>query len=162
METLQHLISTRDVGEALTNFTIHQNNLVISDRAYCSKIGIKHCLSGGGNFTLRYRRRSFNLYDSKGDKVELLEHLQSLKSNDVLELRLFMRNSDGTTTPVRICGIRKSFDAIAKSRKRLRRQESRAGIKFTQQTKDFNDYIVLISNLSDEVSATDILAIVLE
>ncbi len=159
METLQHLISARDVGETLTNFTIHQDDLVIADRAYCSKIGIKHCLSGGGNFILRYRRRSFNLYNSKGDKVELLEHLQSLKNTDVLELRLFMRNSDGTTNPVRICGIRKSLDAITKSRKRLQRQESREGIKFTEQTKDFNDYIVLISNLRGEVSATDILDI---
>ncbi len=159
METLQHLISARDVGETLTNFTIHSNDLFIADRAYCSKIGINHCLSSDGNFILRYRRRSFNLYNTTGDKVDLLEHLQSLKNNDVLELRLFMRNSDGSANPVRICGIRKSLDAITKSRKRLRRQESRSGIKFTQQTKDFNDYIVLISNLRGEVSATDILNI---
>ncbi len=49
METLQHLISARDVGEALTNFEIHQDDLIIADRAYCSKTGIHHCLSGGGN-----------------------------------------------------------------------------------------------------------------
>ncbi len=159
METLQHLISARDVGETLTNFTIHSNDLVIADRGYCSKIGINHCLSEGGNFILRYRRRSFNLYNGAGDKVELLDHLRSLECNDVLELRLFMRNSDGTTTPVRICGLRKSLDAITKSRKRLRRQASREGRKLTEQRKDFNDYIVLISNLRGEVNTTDILDI---
>jgi len=157
MKSSQYKITTNKTGETLLNFEIKQNDLIIADRGYISINGIEHCLSGGGNFILRLRKNSFKLHDYNDKEIELLEILKELDDETVLNIPVYAKGSNGDKIALRISAKRKSANAIEQTEKRLRRREQKNQAKMSDDTKTFNEYIVLISNLSDEISAEQIL-----
>lgn len=58
-----HLTSITE-GEKLTNFSIKAADIILGDRIYCTQKGIEYVRASGGDFVLRYRANSFQLYDS--------------------------------------------------------------------------------------------------
>jgi len=157
MKSSQYNITTNAVGETLRNFIVNPNDLMIADRGYVGIGGIEHCLDGGGSFILRLRKNSFKLYDSDGKEINLLEKLKTIGNKDVLNLNVYAKTSKGRQIPLRVSAKRKSTDDIKKTQKRLRRREQKNQAKISDDAKSFNEYIVLITNLSDDISADQIL-----
>lgn len=122
MESLQYNITTNKTGETLRNFTITPNDLYIADRVYSTVNGIEHCLSGEGNFILRLRKNSFKMYNSDNIPVNLLNHLKLLKDDEVLNLNVYMIETDKKSIPIRVCAKRKTEDAIIRTQKQLHRK----------------------------------------
>jgi len=157
MKSLQYKITTNKVGETLRNFEIKRNDLIVADRGYVSLNGIEHCLNGGGSFALRLRKNSFSLYDSAGKTINLLKHLRKLKQENTLDLNVFASGNDGRKIALRVCAMRKTPEAIAATQKRLRRKEQLKQTIFAGDTKEFNNYIVLITNLPSEILSEQVL-----
>jgi len=157
MESLQYKITTQKEGETLRNFDIEPNDLVIGDRIYGSLNGIDHCLNSSGNFILRLRKNSFKLYNSDGKVIDLLENLKLLSDDEALNLNVFAAYGKNKKIPLRICAKRKTTEAIARTQKKLHRKESRKQTKYSDDTKEFNEYIVLVTALPDSIKAEQIL-----
>jgi hypothetical protein len=159
MSCAGHLITTQEVGESLCNFSFTKNQLVLGDRAYSNIRGIEHIKDAGAKYILRLKRSSFTLRDEYGEKIELLDvfKARNLSPGETADLTLFATNSKGKVVPVRVCATKKDNAAIEKTKKRLKRKESTEQNKMSEQTKDFNEYIVVITNLESNIHAKDIL-----
>jgi hypothetical protein len=157
MESLQYKITTQKTGETLHNFSISAGDLIIADRAYSSYNGIEHCLNGGGDFVFRLKKTCFKMSDANGQRVNLLDKLRLLGENEALNSQVYIKDSTGKEIALRVCAIRKTPDSIAQTRKKLRRREIKKQTVFADDTKEFNDYIVLITSLPDEISAHQVL-----
>ena len=146
-------ITTNSVGETLRNFDLKENDLIIADRIYATPTGMAYCLERGADFILRVRRGAFTLLDENGKAMELYSLMSGHEQG---ELRGFIRKGDALF-PVRICYKKKDAESLERTKRRLKQQESRKQITISEETKLFNEYIVLITSLSFEIACQDIL-----
>ena len=72
------------------------------------------------------------------------------------ELSGFIRKGDALF-PVRICYKKKDAGSLERTKQRLKQQESGKRITISEETKLFNEYIVLITSLSFGIACQDIL-----
>ena len=89
----------------------------------------------------------------------VLEKLGTLGQNEEFDERVFIQNRAGKEISLRVCATRKTPEGIVQTQKKLRRRESRGQIVIKSDTKEFNEYIVLITSLPDEISAQQVLAL---
>jgi hypothetical protein len=151
MESQQYTITAQDVGESLKNFTVAEGDLFVGDRAYGTLSGIGHCLEGGGNFVLRLKTKSFKLYDESGMEVDLLMKLRSLECEGILGQNVYVRVGKHERAAIRICAMKKSVENIAETHKKMRRNESKKQMTISDEAKEFNEYVIVATNLPDSV-----------
>jgi len=159
MESVQYKITTQEVGESLCNFEIRENDLMVGDRIYASIAGIEHCLRGKGNFVLRLRKNCFKMYNEDGAVINLLEEMKGLGEEEVLDIKAYAKGSDGGKIALRVCAREKTAEAKADTQKKLRRMESKKQIEISDETKAFNEYIVVVTALPEEIPAEEILGL---
>lgn len=158
MQSASYIITGQKTGESLCNFELKKNELIIADRMYSTHKGIRHCMDNGANFVLRLRKNSFNIYDSENGKINLLEKLEGLESEEVLDMPAFVRLGNGKeSTRLRICAVRKHEKHLEQTKKMLRRRETKKQIKISDETREFNNYIVAVTALPDQITGRDIL-----
>jgi len=139
----QYKITAQKIGESLTNFVVKATDLFLGDRAYGTKTSMEHCLANDGNFIFRIRRNAFDIYDKKGDKIDLIKKLKGIKKDKTMRLRCFFLSAAGEFVPIRICAMIKPKDVM----------------ESPEDDTDFmNNYIVLVTSILDNhISAKDIL-----
>ena len=155
--SVYHAITEEYVGEKLSNFALRKGDLAIADRAYGTLGSIGHCIDNGADYILRLRTNCFKIYESGGEKIDVVSRFQALGFEECGEIPGFIHLVDGRTVPVRLCVRRKSKEAFEKSKKKLRRRESKRGNKLSDATVRFNEFIVLATSLPQSIPAEDIL-----
>jgi len=157
MESRQYNITTNATGETLCNFEVAPCDLFIADRAYSTLRSVEHCLAGDGDFILRLRSNSFKLRDNAGETVDLLYRLKLLDEGETLDLDTFAASSENKKIPIRVCAKRKTDDVIAQLGKKMHRIETKKQYKVTEYAREFNEYIVVVTSLPEEIAAEQIL-----
>lgn len=157
MCSIEHHITTGQTGESLTNFKIEKNDLYIADRGYCTIKGMEHVEQSDAQYIIRIRKNSFTLKNIQGEKIDIGAQLTVLGDHEALDLSAYATNQNGQKLPVRICAIRKDSKAIEQSKKKLHRKESKDQITISEETKEFHNYFVVVTNLDCSVSAEEVL-----
>ena len=148
-------ITGQSTGETLTNFDIEPNMLVIADRIYSTVKGMAHCLGAGADYLLRMRKNSFKTCDENGNKLDILKLLKEAENDQYADFEAFAVNKEGRSIPVRICAKRKTPEQIERTMKQLKYRERKTGV--TGEAKLFNEYIVVVTSLREEITAEHIL-----
>lgn len=157
MGSIDHAITDVKVGESLVNFKLKPGYLVIGDRAYSTIAGMEHCEKTGAEFILRMRKNGFTARSEKGEPIDLLGMLRSIGSEDCGDIRAFATNINGSKVPIRICAKKKEPQAIIQTHKKLKRKESMKQYKMSEEAKVFNEYVVVVTNLYDGITAEEVL-----
>jgi hypothetical protein len=88
LEAREFVISDEKTGEKLSNFTkLGVQDVVIGDRAYCTLAGRAHLQAYGAAYdVLRMRGLVFNIYDEKGEKLDLVKEFSGLRALECGEI----------------------------------------------------------------------------
>jgi hypothetical protein len=157
MESVYYSITSQNTGETLKNYNLSSKDLVIADRAYSSLKGMDHCIKSDASFVLRLRKNNFKIYDDTGAEINLLQYLQKLEGKNTLDLRVNVNMDKDQQTPIRVCAIRKTEDNIVSTKKRIKDIERRKQTVIAADTKEFNEYIVLVTNLPERIPSEQVL-----
>ena len=157
MKSADHAITDVKVGESLANFRLKPEHLVLGDRAYATINGIRHCESCGAKFVLRLRKNSFTVKDENGETMDIVRAVSDADEDTPVSIRAYATNASGAKMPIRICARKKNAEAIANTWEKLRRRESKRQMTISAETKVFNEYIVVVTNLDDGISAGEVL-----
>jgi hypothetical protein len=140
-------LTTNKEGERLTRHKVSENDIMIADRIYCTISGIEHVLSNKGDYVIRFKSKAFNLYDADGKPLELLPYLRNLKALENTSVSCFYK-LNGKLRPIRIVAMRKEYEAIKTSKRKIMRKVSRKQEKAVQtDTLELNEYVVLSTSL---------------
>ena len=151
-------ITTEDTGETLKNFELQRKDLVFADRIYGSISGIEYCFERGADFILRLRNKAFNLYDEKGQQIQLSDLLKEV--DDISkDFTVFYKSSNKEIKPVRLCAIKKDEKAIEQEKKTINLKESKKQIKLSEDTKFTHNYFFVITSLDESLTCDQILAL---
>ncbi|XME04312.1 IS4 family transposase [Lachnospiraceae bacterium C1.1] len=154
MHAALYNITTNKVGEKLSNFSLSEGDLVLADRAYGTANSILHCNKCNADYILRLRANGLSLCDENGNKINLYEHMADMETGDY---HCFAKTKDNGLLPIRICFSKKDPDALKKTQKRLHKRETKRQFVISDETKAFNEYIVVITSLPDSVTTTEVL-----
>lgn len=158
MHAALYNITSNNVGEHLRNFDFSSDDLVLADRGYSNVTGMEYCFKKGCQYIVRMRKNGFNLYDSEGNKLNLLSLMKSKGSGEV---KAFVHKDENRKTllsiPVRVCFKKKPKEALDYTRKKLKEKEHTNQMKFSKEAHQFNEYVVLVTSLDDSVSAEEVL-----
>lgn len=158
MHAALYKITKNDVGEHLRNFEFTKGDLVLADRAYSSITGIEYCKKRNCRFIARMKANSFKPYDSEGKPIDLFSKMAGKELGELNAYAKVERGENaGEYIPIRICFKRKSEEAIESTRQKIHRKESRRQLSITPATKLFNEYIVLVTDLDENISTSDII-----
>lgn len=157
MASLEYKITDAQAGESICNFTLKPGFLVMGDRAYASIKSIEYCHKSGAEYIFRLRKNSFTVRNEHNEKIDLTAVLERLDADEHVDLLAYATNLSGDTVPVRICAKRKTPEAISQTQKKLRRKESKDQRIISEDTKTFNEYIVVVTNLDSTISAEQVL-----
>jgi len=117
--------STPKTGEKVSTFkTFGENDIVIGDRAYCSKHGIEYLVARNSDFLFRLGTERFLVYDEAGNAVDILECFEGLKPCQTGEKTLYYEYQ-GQYKPLRFCVLRKTQEAPQKGLVALRKRHKR-------------------------------------
>jgi len=149
LEAREFLITGEETGEKLTNFKkLGKGDIVIADRAYGSLAGIAHLKELGADYVIRLRARAFNIYDEKGQKIDLMKKFSGLIAGRCREITGWY-TINGRKESLRICAVRKSVADEQTGLEKLKK----SGILVSELQKEYNKYIIVITSLGKEVSA---------
>lgn len=156
----EYKVTEEKTGESLTNFTVNHGDLFVGDRAYGTKRGMAHCLSGGADFILRLRHKAFAMLDDTGKKVDLIDAIRSA-TVDVpadIPVRVNLDNESGAF-PLRVCALRKPPDAVEQAMERIRLNCNRKQTDVSDECREANEYIILVTSLPASISADEVLSV---
>ena len=157
MSRVEYKITTNEVGESLCNFSPQPNHLQIGDRAYTTINGLEHCAAAGASYIMRLRKNSFTIRDENGEKLDMLALFATLKTEECLDISAYATNAKGKKIPIRVCAKRKTPQAIEETQKKLKRKEQTRQRKMLEETKTYNEYIIVVTNLDENIPAKEIL-----
>jgi len=153
LSTREFVITEEDTGEKLSNFTkLGPDDIVIGDRAYATLTGLSHLKKHGADYVLRLRGRAFNIYDKKGEKLDLTKEFSDLKTWEYGEITGWCV-INGEKEPLRICALRKDGMAEWEGKKKLQSK----GLHVSKLQEEYNKYIIVITSLGKDVSTEQLL-----
>jgi hypothetical protein len=138
-------------GEKISNFkAFGENDVVIRDRAYCSKQGMTYLSEKGSDYLFRYKTNMFHLYNDEGKRVNLLGYFKGLRSGECVEKTLYYER-EGRYVPLRFCVMRKTAEAEQRGLAALHKTRMRKyGNKDLSEAQiAYNRYIILVTSLCD-------------
>jgi hypothetical protein len=151
----------RGNGESLTHFPMQAGDHLVADRGYSTYPSVAHVAVRGAIVTVRLNPRAVRLLDEKGSPFLLKRRLRSLrKTNEVGCWAVGLTGAAGQV-PVagRLCILRKSKAAIAKSQAKVERKANKNGVKLQADTLLYAKYVIVFTTASDSLSASQILEI---
>jgi len=145
------VLTTAETGEKVSNFkTFGENDIVIGDRAYCSKQGIEYLLSRNSGFLFRFGTKRFHVYNQQGRAINILGYFKGIKPGGIGEKVLYYEY-EGEYKPLRFCVMRKSKEAEQKGLEALRKTRMRkhGNKELSEAQIAYNRYVIIVTSITD-------------
>ena len=153
-------LTDRSGGERLDRFTFEPGEIVIGDRGYGTRKGLTHVARQGAQFIIRMAWSNVPLETPGGEPFDVLGALRSLPDAQPGEFAVAFRAPDGARISCRLVGVRKSEAAAELARTRILADSRRHGNTITDiRTLEATGYCFVLTNVSEETSAEQILAL---
>jgi Transposase DDE domain len=134
-------------GEKLGRFKFQKGELVLADAGYSNPPGIAAVVKAGAAVCVRLNRASLPLQDEKERPFPLLKKLKRLqKAGETAEWQVSVTSGQ---QPVigRLCGIRKSEEAIKRAQRRLLIRQQDGKGRVTPESQECAGYVLVFTTL---------------
>ncbi len=141
----------KDTGERLGRFRFRAGEVILADAGYSHASGIGAVVDQGAHVCVRLNPRLLPLWDGQGSRLDVLAVLQTLnKAGDVAEWATWIRVGNRRIAG-RLCGIRKSEEAISQAQRRLTRKAQKKGWGEPSEAKRaMACYVAVFTTLSSQ------------
>jgi len=153
-------VKGRGNNEKLDRFPAHQGELILADRGFCRARDIAAACRQGADVLVRFGSISMMVQQRDGTRFDWLAELQQItQADEIRQWPVFIADEIGKgRIEGRLCAIRKSEEAIERSRRKLRRRKQMKQQKTRPATIVSASYIVVFTTLpTAEATAKEVL-----
>jgi hypothetical protein len=144
----------KNTGERFGRFVFHVGEVVMADAGYSHPPGIAAVVRQGADVCVRLNPASLPLLDEQGRPFPLLKKIKTLKrAGEKAEWRVWVQSADQRIAG-RLCGVRKSEDAVQKAQRKLTRKQQQGKSTVTKETREYACYILVFTTLASRQATT--------
>jgi hypothetical protein len=145
-------VKGKNTGEKFGRFKFRAGELVLADAGYCDPPGIATVVAQGADVCVRLNRASLRLVDEKGHPLALLRKIRTLRrAGEAAEWPAWVQSGEVEILG-RLCGLRKSEDAIQRAHRRLERKQQDGKAKVTPESREFACYVLVFTTMPKSVA----------
>ena len=137
----------KHTGEKLGRFRLQAGERVMADAGYCNPPGIRAVKQQGAEVLVRLNPLSLPLQDPAGRAWSVLEGVKKLRrAGEMGDWPVVVPAPEGGIAG-RVCGIRKSEQAIVPAQRRLTRRQQQGKAQVTEETRQYACYVLVFTTL---------------
>ena len=150
LEAVETNLTTSKRGESMTNFNnIKKGDIIVADRAYGTLNSINHILGKEGDFCLRLKANSFNLYSETGEKLDIAQMLTDILETESKGFLLYYKDKN-MLKPIFICAYKKDKDQNERSLRNIKKSNSKKMRGKVSETQEFYSQFVIVATSLNE------------
>lgn len=147
-------VEGENTGERLGRFTFQAGELVLADAGYSNPPGIAAAVKQGADVCVRLNRWSLPLMDEKDRPFPLRKKIKTLRrAGETAEWWVWVRSGDQQIAG-RLCGIRKSEEAVQRAQRKLKLREQKGKGKITPEKREYACYVLVFTTLPKSQATT--------
>jgi hypothetical protein len=137
----------KNAGERLGRFVFQAGEVVLADAGYSHPPGIAAVVSRGADVCVRLNPGALPLWDARGRRFPLRERIRTLaRAGKTAEWPVWVQSGDQRIAG-RLCGIRKSNEAIERAHRKLTRLQQQGKSTASPETREYACYILIFTTL---------------
>lgn len=147
-----HVTEVRE-GESLTRFSIRANDVVMADRGFANRRGVRHVVRHSADVVLRMNLTNLPLEDPQGRPLALLPLLRRLAVGQAGDWPARMRDGEGVIA-VRVCAYGKTLAQTRAAQEAIRREAARKHREVKPETMEAAGYVIVLTTLMQPAAST--------
>lgn len=140
-----HITDAKE-GESLTRFSIHAGDVVMADRGFTNRRGVRHVVQRNADVVLRMNLTNLPLEDPLGQPLELLPLLRQLAIGQAADWSAWMRDDEGVIA-VRVCAYKKTLAQTLAAQKAIQRESAKKHREAKPETMEAAGYVIVLTTL---------------
>jgi len=153
-------LTDQQAGETLDRIPVIAGEIRLADRAYLQPGRMATLLEAGADFVIRAGWKSARWLDGEGDEFDLVAELRKAADRGLIDRPIWIKRKRSTPLALRLVAVKKSAQAAAASRRKVRRDAQRGGHQLSKKTLDAADWVIVVTSLKRKDFATaDVLAL---
>jgi hypothetical protein len=133
-------------GESLTRFSIHAGDVMMADRGFANRRGLRHIVRHKADAVLRMNLTNLPLQDRQGHPLSLLPLLRSLPVGQAADWPAWAHDDKGAIA-VRVCAYKKTVAQTLATQQAIQREAGRKGHKVRAETLEAAGYVMVLTTL---------------
>ncbi len=133
-------------GESLTRFSIHAGDVVMADRGFANRRGVRHVVQHGADVVLRMNLTNLPLQDALGQPLALLPLLRTLVIGQAADWPARMLDDEGVIA-VRVCAYKKTLAQTRAAQEAIRREATEKRREAKPETLEAAGYVIVLTTL---------------
>ena len=126
-------ITEASIGETLTRFAINRGDVIMADRGFANRRGLRHVVKHNADVVLRANLVSLPLLDQNEQPLELLPLLRTLAIGQAADWPARVHDALGAM-PVRVCAYRKTIAQTLAAQKAIQQEARKKKRKVSART----------------------------
>jgi hypothetical protein len=147
------VVTKAATAEALCCVAVHPGDVLVQDRGYARQRNFAHAKAQGADFITRIGWRSVNLFDTAGERFDLLAALP--QSGPAVVEHAVQIGAGPNAVAARLIIARKPPDAAEREQQRVRRKASRKCYKTDPRTLQTAGFMMLLTSLPGVAATAD-------
>ena len=139
-------VSAASVGESLAMFDIREGDVIMADRGFARRSGLRYAVQRKADVVLRTSLTNLPLHDRRGRPLELLALLQTLAIGQAAGWPASVRDQDGAID-VRICAYKKTAAQTLAAQQAIQQEARKKGRIVRPQTLEAAGYVIVLTTL---------------
>jgi hypothetical protein len=145
-------VTEAGVGESLALFDIRAGDVIMADRGFAKRPGLRHAVQRKADVVLRTSLTNLPLHDRRGRPLALLALLRTLAIGQAADWPAQVRDDVGAIA-VRVCAYKKTAAQTLAAQQATLQEARRKGRKVQPQTLEAAGYVIVLTTLTEPSAA---------
>ena len=148
-------VTEADVGESLTLFDLREGDLVMADRCFATRNGLRWACQRKADVLLRMSLSNLPLHErgSDGKPLDVLARLRTLQIGEAGEWPAAVRDKHGAID-VRVCAYKKTAAQTLATQREIEQEARRKRSAVKPQTLESAGYVIVVTTLAEPAAAS--------
>jgi len=148
-------VTQAKVGESLTHFAINAGDVVMADRGFANRRGLRHVVEHKADVVLRMNLTNLPVSDERGQALDVLSKLRTLSVGQNGDWPAWVQDDKGRMA-VRVCAYKKTLAQTRTAQKEIEQEAKKKDRQVKPETLEAAGYVIVLTTLM-QPSATAIM-----
>jgi hypothetical protein len=139
-------VSAANEGESLTRFTIHAGDVIMADRGFAKRPGLRHVVEHKADVVLRTSLSNLPLQTRRGQPLTVLPLLRSLTIGQAADRLAWVRDDKGVIA-VRVCAYKKTLAQMLAAQEAILQEATKKRREVRPETLEAAGYVIVLTTL---------------